>query len=114
MPDGLGIWLDDGKPRDRSGILQSEKAAKEACDGAHKSGRLTHAHILNEEFYEAMAAGTSDDLRDELVQVAAVAVKWIQCIDRRKALPTVAVTVPADGGAPIRYAVSSTGAWIVK
>jgi hypothetical protein len=49
-----------------------------------ENGRLQWLHILEEEVYEAFAE--HDDpaaLREELVQVAAVAVAWIECIDRR-------------------------------
>lgn len=41
--------------------------------------------ILLEEVYEALGASTEDELRAELVQVAAVAVAMIECIDRRNA-----------------------------
>lgn len=39
--------------------------------------------ILEEEVYEAFAESDDMTLRKELVQVAAVAVAWIECIDRR-------------------------------
>ncbi len=45
----------------------------------------TFALILNEEFAEAMAETDPERLRSELVQVAAVAVQWIEAIDRRAA-----------------------------
>lgn len=44
---------------------------------------LDWAGILTEEFYEAIGEAEDDRLRKELVQVAAVAVAWIECIDRR-------------------------------
>jgi hypothetical protein len=40
--------------------------------------------ILAEEFYEAMCEVDPEKLREELVQVAAVAVSWIEDIDRRQ------------------------------
>lgn len=40
--------------------------------------------ILLEEVFEAMAEDDQDRLRKELMQVAAVAVAWVECIDRRK------------------------------
>ena len=49
------------------------------------NGRITWLHILEEEFYEAMAETDPAKLREELVQVAAVAVNWIEAIDRRGA-----------------------------
>lgn len=39
--------------------------------------------ILLEEVYEAMAESDPEKLRAELVQVAAVAVSWIESLDRR-------------------------------
>lgn len=41
------------------------------------------SYVLLEEVFEALAEGTDDKLRAELVQVAAVAAKWIQIIDER-------------------------------
>jgi hypothetical protein len=61
------------------------KQAINACDLAASQKRLTWRHILNEELAEAVAEDESADLREELVQVAAVAVGWIECIDRRRA-----------------------------
>lgn len=40
-----------------------------------------------EEVLEAFAEADPDRLRAELVQVAAVATKWIQALDRRSGLP---------------------------
>lgn len=48
-------------------------------------GDMTWKDILEEEFLEAMAEESTDRLRTELIQVAAVAVAWIECIDRREA-----------------------------
>jgi hypothetical protein len=39
--------------------------------------------ILLEEVFEALAEGDPEKLRAELIQVAAVAVNWIESIDRR-------------------------------
>ncbi|MEU8176501.1 hypothetical protein AB0C14_26820 [Microbispora hainanensis] len=65
--------------------------AKRAVADAAAEGRLTWRHILHEEVLEAFAEDDPDRLRTELIQVAAVAVKWVQAIDRR-AVP------PADSG----------------
>lgn len=62
----------------------SERAAKNICDAAFKDGTGTFSHILHEEFIEALHASNQDHLREELVQVAAVAVAWIEKIDRDK------------------------------
>jgi malonyl CoA-acyl carrier protein transacylase len=46
---------------------------------------VTWEHILTEEHYEAMAEEDPTRLREELIQVAAVAVAWVEAIDRRHA-----------------------------
>jgi hypothetical protein len=48
-----------------------------------KSGDLTWRHILDEEVAEAFAEDVLDGLREELIQVAAVALAWVEDIDRR-------------------------------
>lgn len=55
---------------------------RELCDNAAKSGTLTWRHILREEVYEAFAETDKAKLRAELAQVAAVAVAWIEKLDR--------------------------------
>jgi predicted house-cleaning noncanonical NTP pyrophosphatase (MazG superfamily) len=57
--------------------------AKDDCADAWSRGELTWRHVLAEEFYEALAETDPEPLRNELVQTAAVAVKWIQSLDRR-------------------------------
>lgn len=62
------------------------KQAKNLCELQAKNGELNWATILAEEFAEAMdelAFSSSSKLRAELIQVAAVCVAWIECIDRR-------------------------------
>jgi predicted house-cleaning noncanonical NTP pyrophosphatase (MazG superfamily) len=58
--------------------------AKRECTAAWSRGELTWRHVLTEEFYEALAESAPGPLRTELVQTAAVAVKWVQSIDRRQ------------------------------
>ena len=41
------------------------------------------AHILREEFYEALVETEPEKIKTELIQVAAVAVAWAEAIDRR-------------------------------
>lgn len=53
-------------------------------DSNSKIGRLTYADIFLEEVFEALAETDQEKLREELVQVAAVAVAWVQKIDRDK------------------------------
>ncbi|GAA2124144.1 nucleoside triphosphate pyrophosphohydrolase [Actinomadura napierensis] len=57
--------------------------AKADCAAAWSRGELTWRHVLAEEFHEALAESEPAPLRNELVQTAAVAVKWIQSLDRR-------------------------------
>lgn len=73
--------LPDGTGQDHSAVVA--KIARAACDEAHKAGRLTWRHILCEEYAEAVAEVDRDKLRAELIQVAAVAVKWVEWLDRR-------------------------------
>lgn len=58
--------------------------AKTATDAAAARGTVTWAAILLEEVFEALAADGDRELRTELVQVAAVAVQWIEVLDGRQ------------------------------
>jgi hypothetical protein len=49
-----------------------------------ENGDLTWDGILLEEVYEALAEADPVKLREELVQVAAVAASWVVALDRRK------------------------------
>jgi hypothetical protein len=55
------------------------------CDTLARAGKVTWRHILAEEVAEAVAEPEGPTLRAELLQVAAVALAWVQCIDRRMA-----------------------------
>jgi len=57
--------------------------AREDCQGAFAAGGGTYQHVLKEEFFEALAEADPVLLRAELIQVAAVAVAWVEAIDRR-------------------------------
>jgi hypothetical protein len=58
--------------------------AKIECEEARRIyGVPTWMHILQEEAYEAFAEEEPAQIRAELIQVAAVAVAWIEAIDRR-------------------------------
>lgn len=54
-----------------------------ACQQAAENGTLTWQHILQEEVSEAFAESDLAKLREELVQVGAVAAAWIEDIDSR-------------------------------
>lgn len=71
-PDGTGDWH----------AADATQARKE-CEQAASIGELSWRHILLEEVAEAVAEGRPDELRRELIQVAAVAVAWAEAIDRR-------------------------------
>lgn len=78
-------WGEQNHP-DGTGWVDSDVAADHArlrCNAAAHAGQLTWSHILLEEVAEALAEHDSDALRDELLQVAAVAVAWTEAIDRR-------------------------------
>jgi hypothetical protein len=62
----------------RSGFAQLK------CQHNATLGTVTWRDILDEEVQEAFAEDDPDLLRAELVQVAAVAVAMVECIDRRK------------------------------
>jgi len=97
LPDGTGPdgWLsmDDHYLR-RHGVRRDDLAewAKSRTDKASQrdgDGSITFEHILTEEWAEAMAECDPGALRAELVQVAAVAVQWIEAIDTRITPPEV-------------------------
>ncbi len=75
IPDGTG----------GGGRKTWEAIARNACDRAHREGRLTHAHVFEEEASEVLAETDPVKLRVELIQTAAICVKWIEEIDRRTA-----------------------------
>lgn len=58
---------------------------RERCEENAKNNKTTFMDILTEEVYEAFAESDPVKLRKELIQVAAVAVAWIEAIDRRRA-----------------------------
>lgn len=81
-------WGDDShKDRADGTGLPSDQAcaefAKLITDTNDDAGTLTWRDILHEEVCEAFAETDPVKLRTELVQVAAVAVKWVEAIDRR-------------------------------
>lgn len=78
-------WGEQNHPDGTGGEWEVLKAnmARDACNQAARLGELTYRHILREEVYEAFAESDPAKLRTELVQVAAVAVAWIEAIDRR-------------------------------
>ncbi|MET9729637.1 hypothetical protein ABZZ79_02920 [Streptomyces sp. NPDC006458] len=62
---------------------EAADAARRWCQSAFGSGYGTWSDVLAEEVAEANGERDPAKLRAELVQVAAVAVAWIEAIDRR-------------------------------
>lgn len=78
-------WGEQNHP-DGTGDPGSEAVAdiaRDICNLAAQTGALAWRDVLREEFFEALAEKDPVKLREELVQVAAVAVAWIEAIDRR-------------------------------
>lgn len=84
-------WGEQNHP-DGTGEMYARDAenARFRCQRAAAKGEVTWQHILDEEVAEAYAESDPVKLRAELVQVAAVAVAWVDAIDRR--------AVAANGG----------------
>jgi hypothetical protein len=83
----LAKWGDQRHP-DGTGLPHSRAAAdnaRAACQQAFAEGRGTWAHILTEEFFEAMAESDPVKLRAELVQISAVCAAEIADLDQRPA-----------------------------
>lgn len=64
--------------------IPSENDAKVACDAAFGVGQGTWSHILIEELAEAVFADNEQKRKEELIQVAAVAIAWIESIERNE------------------------------
>ncbi|MEY9837077.1 hypothetical protein [Streptacidiphilus sp. EB103A] len=105
-PDGTGSLTQIfNMDNIRAGV---ERAAAE--------GRQVWANVLGEEVAEVLAESDPTALRVELVQVAAVAVAWIEAIDRRQAAGQVPLpdwdTVPyaVEGFAPTAQQIAAVRA----
>jgi hypothetical protein len=87
LPDGTGPgkaspFSDPGQ--DRKQLADSMRfRTKTASQNEGGDGTITWEHILTEEWAEAIAEDDPVALRAELIQVIAVAVKWVEAIDRR-------------------------------
>lgn len=67
---------------DRERWLYDEEQAREDVAVGVACGTLTWADVLREEFFEALAAEDAARCRAELIQVAAVAARAVECFDR--------------------------------
>ncbi len=79
LPDGTG---------DCNARITYRAIAQNACDRAYREGRLTHAHVLEEEIAEVMAESDPVALRKELIQSAAMILKWLRDLDGRPKVKT--------------------------
>ena len=78
-------WGEQNHPDGRQAPKAVVDAARLVTDNRTEAKVVTWRDILNEEVVEAYGAiGDDTHLREELVQVAAVAVAWIEAIDRRQ------------------------------
>lgn len=74
------------------------KRATDITDSRTSMGMVSYGDIFLEEVFEAMAESDQDRLREELVQCAAVAVAWVEKIDRDQlnTVPRSAEYLPGD------------------
>lgn len=84
----VGGWDDeltwaDVAGEDAYSVATSADHLAFARDGAAADAR-TWADVAGEEFWEVMAEADPAKLRAELIQLAAVAVCWVEAIDRRE------------------------------
>lgn len=56
-------------------------AARNATRAAEANGQQSWTNILREEFWEALSETDRVKLRAELIQVIAVGVAWVECLD---------------------------------
>jgi hypothetical protein len=71
--------------RDLALVIADASMCRAVCQHAARTGVVTWAHIALEELAEAIDAPDDTARRAELVQLAAVAVAWIESIDRHPA-----------------------------
>jgi len=64
--------------------IPSENRAKFLCELAFKSNTGTWAHIAVEELSEAISEFDAEKRKQELIQLAAVCISWIDSIDRNE------------------------------
>lgn len=62
--------------------IPSERDAKAVCDRRFKNDAGTFADILIEEVAETIGTFNIEKRRQEVIQIAAVAVAWVEKIDR--------------------------------
>lgn len=83
LPNGTGPALIIESDRLHN-AQEAADAARERCERLFAKGMGTYEAVLTEEYREALAETIPEKLREELVQVAAVAVAFIEKIDHDK------------------------------
>lgn len=77
-------WGEQNHPDGTSQLLTyAATSARERTNRSAREGKVTWMHILDEEVCEAFCEEEPGRLRAELIQIAAVAVAWVEAIDRR-------------------------------
>lgn len=78
------LWGEQNHPNGTgmTGDKERADAARHVCNTMFRTGSGTWRDILNEEVQEAFAENDPDALREELIQVAAVAIAWVESINR--------------------------------
>lgn|GEM_PF-2618310 len=79
-------------------LAVEEANSRDHCDRAADRGQVSWEHILREEVAEALSAKGDEARYEELVQVAAVAIRWARAIRCRTVDPIVSwILVEEDG-----------------
>jgi protein involved in temperature-dependent protein secretion len=78
-------WGVQKHPDETGGVSAEHRAwhARMVTESKAESGTISWRDILFEEIAEAFAEADQEKLREELVQVAAVVVAWIEDLDTR-------------------------------
>lgn len=79
-------WGEQNHPDGTGGTTREaiRDRMRSRCQTAAAQGRVTWSMILQEEVTETLAEDDPAKIRTELIQVAAVAMTWVEAIDRRK------------------------------
>jgi len=85
-PDGTGPLVRWVTPSLDATMAAWVREARYRCESRTRRGVVTYLDILAEEFFEAAAEADKARLREELIQVAAVAVAWVEKLDREAVL----------------------------
>jgi len=85
LADGTGpevMWCPWGAPLTALDLERVFRADYEAYE--LENGEPTWMHLVREELAEAFAESNPDRLEEELIQVAALCVSWVETLQKRK------------------------------